>query len=93
MDGLGDIKMKKISLTRGMFATVDDSDYEELSKHKWFACPNKHIFYAARNVMTPMVFLWSTAWAVDYDGNTQLLRSIDTTLKEIVRYEKDIEGS
>lgn len=31
--------MKTIPLTRGLFTTVDDSDYAELSRHKW--CANK----------------------------------------------------
>lgn len=41
--------MKNIPLSRGLFVLVDDEDYEEMNKFKWFACPNKHLFYAARN--------------------------------------------
>lgn len=39
--------MQEIPLTRGLVALVDDEDYAEVSKYKWFANNNG---YAARNV-------------------------------------------
>lgn len=43
---------KVIPLTRGMFAVVDDDDYESLSEYKWHAHitgrPGREMFYAAR---------------------------------------------
>lgn len=41
--------LMKIHLTNGLYATVDSSDYDDLSKYKWYAIKNKHLFYAARN--------------------------------------------
>jgi len=43
--------MKKIILTQGQFAIVDDKNYEWLSKYKWYAhwSPCIKSFYAVRN--------------------------------------------
>ena len=42
--------MKKIPLTQGKYAIVDDEDYEELSKHKWCASRVGKTFYAVRGI-------------------------------------------
>jgi len=42
--------MKRIKLTQGKYAMVDDCDFEELSKHKWYAEKSGNTFYAARGV-------------------------------------------
>ncbi len=41
--------MKQIPLSKGTFALVDDEDFEELNKHKWF----NNYGYAVRNVVIP----------------------------------------
>lgn len=41
--------MKLIPLTQGKFAQIDDEDFEELNKHKWYAKKDKNTFYATRN--------------------------------------------
>lgn len=41
--------VKLIPLTQGKFAMVDDEDFDELSKHVWYAQPRDHTWYAVRN--------------------------------------------
>ena len=40
--------MRSIPLTKGRVALVDDSDFDEISKFKWYAVERRHCCYAAR---------------------------------------------
>jgi hypothetical protein len=42
--------MKKIPLTQGKFAIVDDEDYDYLMQWKWYADKGVSTFYAKRNI-------------------------------------------
>lgn len=44
--------MKKITLTQGKFALVDDEDFEEIGKYKWYIETGANTFYAARTIIT-----------------------------------------
>ena len=41
--------MKLIPLTRGLFAKVDDDDFEHLNQWKWHAYTDGHTYYAVRH--------------------------------------------
>ena len=40
--------MKRIPLTQGKYATVDDEDYDYLMQWKWYALWDRNTFYAVR---------------------------------------------
>ena len=40
---------KKIQLTQGKVAVVDDADFEWLNRHKWYAHKRPNTWYAARH--------------------------------------------
>lgn len=42
--------MELIPLTQGKFAQVDDEDFKELSKYKWYARKSRNTYYAERNM-------------------------------------------
>jgi hypothetical protein len=41
--------MKRIALNNGLFAIVDDDDFEELSKHRWYLYKGRNTHYACRS--------------------------------------------
>jgi hypothetical protein len=43
--------MKEIKLSQGLFAMVDDEDYDELNQYKWYAGKNANVFYAMRMII------------------------------------------
>lgn len=43
--------MKRIPLTRGKFAIVDDEDYEWLNQWKWYAQKHHRTWYAKRAIL------------------------------------------
>lgn len=45
--------MKRIALTQGQYALVDDGDFERLNQFKWYAARMGNTFYAVR--MSPVV--------------------------------------
>ncbi len=49
--------MKKINLTRGYTAIIDDSDYEKYGAYKWCALVSKKHVYAIRRIGSKMKYL------------------------------------
>lgn len=42
--------MKRIALTQGKFALVDDEDFERLNQFKWYANKSRQVWYARRAI-------------------------------------------
>ena len=49
--------MRKIKLTQGKHALVDNEDFEYLSQFKWHACKWSGGFYAARSINNRKVYM------------------------------------
>jgi len=56
--------VREIQLTQGKVALVDDEDFEEISKHKWYAKKIGNTFYAMR---------WSTKFERENGYSTHVL--------------------
>lgn len=42
--------MKKILLTQGKYAIVDDEDYDRLNQHTWYASKKRSTWYSMRDI-------------------------------------------
>lgn len=50
--------MKEVSLTKGFSTVVDDSDYEKISKHKWYASVVREgLVYAVRKPQSGIIYM------------------------------------
>jgi len=47
---LKNLDIKQIPLSQGLFALVDDEDFEELNKYKWYDYKSRNAFYACRKL-------------------------------------------
>lgn len=62
---------RRIPLSKGLFAIVDDEDYEAVLEFKWSAHSAAHTAYAVRQLRTPgganrheALHTWLTRWAL-----------------------------
>jgi hypothetical protein len=56
---------KRIKLTQGLYALVDDEDYERINKYKWYANKIRYTYYAV-----------SANYGKEYNGSTLMHRAI-----------------
>lgn len=42
--------MKQINVNNGLFALVDDEDYERINQFKWYSYLHRNTYYAARTI-------------------------------------------
>ena len=70
---IGDSKMKRIPLTQGQFALIDDEDYEELAKHKWYAAENHYGgFRATREAANRTTYMHREILGIGYGNKLQV---------------------
>ena len=49
MEQFNKVSMRKIPISQGKYALVDDKDFEWLNQWKWFVCKNGQMMYVHRN--------------------------------------------
>jgi len=70
----GFLFMKKIKLTKGKFALVDDDMYDELNQFKWQAGKQQNNFYARRGV-------WNNKKCTTIRMHRHILKLTDSKIK------------
>ncbi len=60
--------MKKIPLTQGKYALVDNEDYEWLNQWKWLARKDKKIYYAQRSYKNTIILMHREIINVKFDN-------------------------
>ena len=49
--------MKFILLTQGMLTTVDDKDFIELARYKWYVTKSSNAYYSRRNIKGGSIYM------------------------------------